>query len=116
MKVLVVKIDSHVAVRDTPGGAVYGRLMRYGRDSACCGTLAMLMKGSPLPAVRELAKVFSLDGRDRLGVLRDAHRVPPEQRALLAAVVGAGCKPGGRRPTLPSIALTFPPTTSSSPA
>jgi hypothetical protein len=90
LKCLVVKINSHVAVRDTPAGTAYGRLARYGRDSACCGALATLVEGSPLPAIRELAKVFALDSRHPVGVLRAVHRVPPEQRALLAAVAGAG--------------------------
>ena len=88
-RVLVVKINSHVAVRDTPAGPVYGRLMRYGRESTCCGALATLIQGSQLPALRELAKVFALDGRDRLGAFRDADRVPLDERALRAAVVNA---------------------------
>jgi hypothetical protein len=114
-RVVVVKIDSHVAVRDAPGGVAYGRLMRYGRESACCGALAMLMEGSPLPALRELAKVFALDGRDRLGVLRDAQRVPPAQRALLAALTGARLQArraaadiAEHRPRTPAIFMVVP--------
>jgi hypothetical protein len=87
--VLVVKINSHVAVRDGPAGPAYGRLARYGCESACCGALAAMMEGSELPAARELAKAFASDGHDRVAVLRDCRRVPAEQRALLAAVVNA---------------------------
>jgi hypothetical protein len=114
-RVLVVKINSHVAVRDTVAGRAYGRLTRYGRESACCGALTALMEGAELPAVRELARVFALDGRDRVGVLHDSHRVPPEQRALLAAVVNARLQARRavadikeRRPHAPAIFLVVP--------
>ena len=89
LKLLVVKINSHVAVRYTPEGPEYGWLDRYGGESACCGALAALMEGSDLPAVRELAQLFAADGRNRVGVLHDMSRVPVEQRALLAAVTNA---------------------------
>jgi hypothetical protein len=88
-KLLVVKINSHVAVRSTPEGPEYGWLDRYGGESACCGALAAMMEGSELPAVQELAQAFGADGRNRIGVLHDASRVPIRQRALLAAVTNA---------------------------
>ena len=86
---LVVKINSHAAVRDTPEGPEYGWLDRYGGESACCGTLAALMEGTERPPVRELAQLFAVDGRNRVDVLHDMSRVPVEQRALLAAVTNA---------------------------
>lgn len=89
LKLLLVKINSHVAVRQTPDGFQYGWLDRYGCESACCGALAALMEGEELPAMRELAQAFASDGRNRLAALHDADRVPLEQRALLAAVANA---------------------------
>ncbi|MBU4270295.1 MAG: hypothetical protein KKA28_00275 [Planctomycetes bacterium] len=86
---MLVKINSHVAVRDLPEGAEYGWLDRYGCRSACCGALTSLMEGSQLPAARELEGLFALDGRDRVGTLIDGGRVPIERRALLAAAVNA---------------------------
>jgi hypothetical protein len=88
-KVMVLKIDSHVAVRPTPNGPQYGRLMRYHRESACCGALAALLEGSRLPALRELAETFNIGGYNRLAVLRDPRIVAVEHRALAAAVVNA---------------------------
>ncbi len=89
LKVVLLKLNSHAAVRDAPQGPEYGWLDRYGCESACCGTLASLLEGSELAAVRELARLFDLDGRDRVRVILDSNRVPVPQRALLAAVVNA---------------------------
>jgi hypothetical protein len=88
-KLIVVKINSHVAFRPTPEGPQYGTLRRYGNESDCCGALAALVQGSPLPAVHELEATFGTDRVDRLAMLRDPQRVPPELRALLAAVTNA---------------------------
>jgi hypothetical protein len=89
LKVVLLKLNSHAAVRDAPQGPEYGWLDRYGCESACCGALASLLEGSELAAVRELARLFDLDGRDRVRVILDSNRVPVPQRALLAAVVNA---------------------------
>ncbi len=86
---MLVKINSHVAVCNADEGVEYGWLDRYGCRSACCGALTSLMEGSQLPAVKELEGLFALDGLDRVGTLLDTDRVPIEQRALLAAVVNA---------------------------
>jgi hypothetical protein len=115
LKVVVVKINSHVAVRQTSDGPEYGWLTRYGGQSACCGALAAMMEGSPLPAALELVQTFSLDGRNRLGTLGDPRRVPVEQRALLAAAVNARLQArraaldiGEHRPHTPAIFLVVP--------
>ncbi|MBN2217340.1 MAG: hypothetical protein JW719_08180 [Pirellulales bacterium] len=88
-KLMVVKINSHVAVGSTPGGPRYGTLLRYGVESACCGALSALLAGAALPAVDELRRTFQSDGVDRVAMLRDAGRIRPEHRALFAAVANA---------------------------
>lgn len=88
-KLLVIKINSHAAVRQGREGVEYGWYQRYGNDSACCGALAALIDGVRLPAVDELAETFAAGGLDRVAVLRDPEIVRPAQRALLAAVVNA---------------------------
>jgi hypothetical protein len=88
-KVMVLKLNSHVAVRQTPDGPEYGRLIRYGRESACCGALAALVEGNALHAVHELAETFALNGHDRLAALHDPSVVPAKHCALAAAVVNA---------------------------
>lgn len=88
-KLLVAKINAHVAVEDTRDGPVYGVLDRYGHRSTCCGALAGLFEGSLLPAIQELRQVFRFGGVNRLSALADRNRVAPEHRALLAAVVSA---------------------------
>ncbi|MBN2022945.1 MAG: hypothetical protein JW809_09125 [Pirellulales bacterium] len=85
-KLLVVKINAHVAVRTTLDGFHYGQLFRYGKLSACCGALRAMIEGASLPAVDELAKTF---GPDRLDVLADSKRIAPAHQALAAAVAGA---------------------------
>jgi len=88
-KLLVVKINAHVAVRPSAAGPEYGRLKRYGDDSACCGALAGLFEGSLLPAIVELRETFCAEGFDRIAVLNDPKRVAAHHRALLTAVVSA---------------------------
>ncbi len=112
---MLVKINSHVAVRDADEGLEYGWLDRYGCRSACCGALTALMKGSQLPAVRELEGLFALDGLDRLGTLLDVGRVPIERRALLAAAVNtrlqarrAAADVEEHRPRRPALFLVVP--------
>ena len=115
VKLLVVKISSHAAVSNGPDGPEYGWLDRYGCQSACCGALAHLLEGSELPALCELARVFAADGRDRLGALRDASRVPIQERALRAAVANARLQADQavldieqHRPHTPTVFLVLP--------
>lgn len=88
-KVMVVKVSSHVAVTRREEGFSYGSLKRYGENSACCGALVSLLSGGALPAVAELSEQFKSDGHDRLAELQDEQMIPPEYRALFAAVVNA---------------------------
>jgi hypothetical protein len=88
-KLMVVKINSHVAVRDTPDGVESGTLIRYGANSGCCGALEALLAGKILPAVDELKKTFSHDGINRVATLLDDRLIPKSHRALFAAVTNA---------------------------
>ncbi|MBU0640123.1 MAG: hypothetical protein KKB50_14755 [Planctomycetes bacterium] len=86
-KVVVVKLNGHVAVRDEPGGPCYGYLERYQTKSACCGALQALLSGEHSPAIADLNDAFGCGNLDRLALLLNTDRVPPDQRALLAAIV-----------------------------
>lgn len=88
-KLMVIKINAHVAARKEPNGTQYGWLYRYSSQSPCCGALAALVDGADLPAVRELAELFASDGKDRLAMLKNPDVVPKEHRALVAALVNA---------------------------
>ena len=88
-KLMVAKINAHVAVQQTPEGLQYGWLDRYGRQSTCCGALAAMLSGADLPAVEPLRDLFLADGVDRLAVLNDPSVVPEAHRALVAAIVNA---------------------------
>jgi len=88
VKMLVVKINSHVAIRRRADGPEFGWLQRYGVESACCGALAAMLEGSTLSAIRELAHLFA-EGRNRQHILSDMRQVPLEHRALVAAAVNA---------------------------
>lgn len=88
-KLLVVKINSHVGVRAVGDGWEYGWMDRYQRPSMCCGALGRLLQDDALPALEGLRETFQSGGKDRIGLLRDARRVAPPHRALLAAVVNA---------------------------
>ncbi len=88
-KLMIVKINSHVAVRAMPDGPEYGTLVRYGAESRCCGALWALLEGAVLPALEELQGTFRTNGVDRVDMLRQRRLIPPAHRALLAAVAGA---------------------------
>ena len=115
VKLLVVKINAHVAVRNAPEGPEYGWIDRYGVESTCCGALAALLEGSQLPAVRELAQTFSIGDRNRVDILHDLSRVPIRQRALRAAIVDARLQSQRavldieeHRPNTPTMFLVLP--------
>ncbi|MBN1442485.1 MAG: hypothetical protein JXA90_07230 [Planctomycetes bacterium] len=88
-KLLLVKVNAHVAADWTGASAVLGRLNRYGRDSACCGALAALLAGGRAPFLDDLREVLESDGKDRLAALLDPARVDPRRRAFCAALVSA---------------------------
>ncbi len=84
---VIVKLSSHVAVDERSDGLVFGQMQRYGTSSTACGGLCALLAGTQgLPCVEDLHDTFRRGGIDRLAALLDPERVPPEHRAVLAAV------------------------------
>ncbi len=89
-KVVVVKINSHVAVtRSGPEGLHFGRMDRYGAESTYCGAIHAAIDGADLPFVHDLDASLRSEGLDRLAALRDENVVQPEARALFGAVANA---------------------------
>lgn len=90
-KLLVTKLNSHVAVSGTHEKPIYGSRERYDQESHYCGALhAMLSPGvAAFAAVSELRRVFGAGGLDRLAMLRDPELVPSGYVPLAAAVVNA---------------------------
>ncbi len=88
-KLMIVKINSHVAVCDQDGRLRFGPMQRYATASTACGALHALLAGGQLPALDELRELFCRDGLDRIGVLCNPARVNPDYRALFASVVAA---------------------------
>jgi len=114
-KLLVLKLNAHVAVRSTPEGPAYGTLLRYGRPSACCGALAAMFQQVQLPAIRELREVFAHEESERLAVLGDPARVEPPHRALFSAIASAWLQAGRAvldarefRPASPTMLTVLP--------
>ena len=85
-KLLVVKLNSHVSVHESGGQTGYGRMDRYGRDSAFCGKLHLLLEEQCEPAMDDMSEAFDSEGKHRLAMLRDPEQVDPRLRSLLAAV------------------------------
>lgn len=122
-KLIVAKLNSHVAARQSGEGWEYGSLTRYQRESTCCGALNALLDGAVLPALEDLRHTFQSGGINRLGMLRDRRQCPHEQRALLAAVVNARLQADRlvldtqeTRPESPTIFLVLPCVTVNRPA
>jgi len=100
-KLLVVKINAHVAFEDNPSQHsgpsevsetrpfTLGTWKRYGRESPCCGALHALLEGHREPFAEELREAFSSEGHDRVAALLDESRVDPTYRPLYAAIVSA---------------------------
>ena len=88
-KVLVVKVNAHVAVGGSPDEPVYGARTRYDRESAQCGALRAVLDGRNAPFVRQLSESFASEGKDRIAQIRDESLVPPERQSLYAALVSA---------------------------
>jgi hypothetical protein len=88
-KVLVVKLNGHVAVVDEPDGPRYGPMQRYDAESNACGALHAMLSGDDWPALQELRESFRAGGHDRIATLLDTRRVPPPYRYVFAAMVGA---------------------------
>lgn len=88
-KLIVLKLDAHAAVEEGAEGASYGRLQRYGAESAACGALEALLAGSTLPFADDLRAAFEFEGVDRLGRLANTMTTPEAVRALYAAAASA---------------------------
>jgi len=88
-KVIVVKINAHVAVTVVGNRIHFGRMDRYQTQSTACGALHAMLDGLPLPFIGALQEAFESEGVDRLAILRDPERVDPSQRALFAALINA---------------------------
>lgn len=97
-KLLVVKVNAHVAVQGSPQSPQFGMMRRYDADSPCCGALDSLLAGGHLPIVNELHEAFASEGKDRLSALLDEEAVSPAHRHLFAAITSAGLQ--ARRITL----------------
>lgn len=80
-KLLVVKVNAHVAVERTSTGLRFGVLERYGQSSACCGALSAVLAGDVQPFAAPIHDAFLSEGKDRLATLLDPARVDPEYRA-----------------------------------
>lgn len=88
-KVLLVKINAHVAVAGAGAEAQFGRLRRYDTESSACGALRALLDGVDQPFVEDLRRAFSVGGTDRVATLLDPRAVDPALQSLFAAVVNA---------------------------
>lgn len=111
-KTMVVKVNSHVAIRQDGSLPQFGRMNRYNTDSIACGALHALLDGGSQPFTHELQESFDSGGKDRLAMLRDADRVEPAQRSLFAAIVSARLQARNAvldiqdyRPTTPTVYL-----------
>ena len=111
-KLLVLKLNAHVAVDELPGRPPFGWLSRFGKESACCGALHAFLAGQRVPFAQELAETFAWEGVDRLGELRAA---PEEERLLLAAICQARLQARRAmldvqdyRPRTPTVTLIVP--------
>lgn len=89
-KVLVCKINGHVAATGTGPDVRFGQMQRYHARSVACGALHAMLDGVDLPALSELREAFATDGIDRIGALNDPQRVPPQYRSLALALASTG--------------------------
>ncbi|MEW6072129.1 MAG: hypothetical protein AB1726_05960 [Planctomycetota bacterium] len=89
-KLLLVKINAHVAVDDARGTLHCGKLRRFDADSPCCGALSFLLSGKAQgPFAEELREAFGAEELDRLALLRDPEVVDPALSPLYAAALDA---------------------------
>lgn len=86
-KLMLVKLHSHVSVVAHPDGLHFGEMVRYGQESAFCGALDALLKGTDAGFTRALQRTFAMGGIDRLAMLRNPEQVNPGLQSLYAAIV-----------------------------
>ncbi len=88
-KVILVKINAHVAVVEDTDGLKFGTMERYRRESIACGALHATLAGSRAPFARDLADIFASEGVPRLELLQDPDQVDPQWRSLFLAIANA---------------------------
>ncbi len=88
-QLLLVKLNSHVAVTREGNEVCYGTKNRYNEASHFCGALHAALSGGRLPAVDEISQLLRSGELDRIALLQDASVVEPRYRSLLAAVANA---------------------------
>ncbi|MFH1746622.1 MAG: hypothetical protein ABIG44_06205 [Planctomycetota bacterium] len=87
-KVLLVKVNAHVAVDGLGAQALFGHMQRYDSESTVCGALHALLKGGEQPFLNDLRTTFN-EGQDRLAALLDDNLVEARYRSLFVALVNA---------------------------
>jgi hypothetical protein len=114
-KLMLVKVNAHVCAEESSDGIRFGRMKRYDSHSTYCGALHSYMDGGSLPFTTDLAEAFGSEGRDRLAVLLDDSRVPPECRSLFVAVASARIQARrafidiqDRQPSSPTLFIVMP--------
>jgi hypothetical protein len=93
-KCILIKVNGHVSVAQTPEGLLYGPMERYHSESNACGALHALLAGADEPFARALRDAFTADGNDRIATLLDESRVDPRYRYLIAALVSTRLQAG----------------------
>lgn len=88
-KLMVLKINAHVAATAASDGQRFGTLARYRGHSSCCSALSLLLEGDQQPYVKRLREAFQSEGKDRIATLLDEDAVSPDLRPLWAACVSA---------------------------
>lgn len=89
-KVMVVKLNGHVALEPDPEtGVRFGSLRRYDQGSAACGGVRALLDGSKLPFAREMAEGLRAGGRDRLATLLEMDDARDGRAMLYGALSSA---------------------------
>ena len=86
-KAILVKINSHVSVDETPAGPRFGRMLRFDEEDVFCGAIHATLGGTSAPFVDDLCVALQAEGLDRLALLRDEKAVDPALRTLYAAAV-----------------------------
>ncbi len=89
-KVLMIKVNAHVAAVGARESQTFGGMERYDCESAACGALHALLAGkTQRPFLDDLREAFNSGGVDRLAQLHDESSVDRRFRSLLVAVVHA---------------------------
>lgn len=114
-KLLLVKINAHVALDATSAGTTFGTMRRYDEDSVYCGALHATMAGDPRPFAADLGEALCSEGHDRIASLLDESKVPADQRSLFAALASARLQARralvdiqDRRPQTPTLFVVLP--------